>query len=996
MARNNIQFKGIRHSPSDITGQDGDLLECVNLVHENGELKPIEMPEKMALHAASGHSVVAVHNVVGDKIFVSAKVDSGNTVIAAFKESGSSQASVNIGGSSTKTITGEVFQWADTIGNTLIVGTDKSTHYALFKNGEYKWLGDKMPQPKFAFDFKRETNTELGYYVAEYSPNTFAQKENGDTVAGGGIPMRFDAHEESGNVIPDTCSPGDENNPILLDNSSRENKIIIRDSIRSRVEMARGKMKRANVFAFPFFVRYAVRLFDGSYVMHSAPILMLPSTTTNPLLCKLSINNAVQDANGITYSTAFDSVWFRGMEMSMKFNGWADGTISDWEDIVKSVDIFLSSEISSYDERAWDDPDAFPSQFHCYLYEPSTGVYPEKDYGDCYTKNKKLSWYGIYEKGTKTTGDSWVFDEDETVTGVIVSSSDTFSVYKNYRVSLPSVNKDRLMDRIENTNLFYQAKRYDVNELQEAWNAVRYFNIEADAGVLEKLETLPTLPDDYVSRSKMVGKANYNYNKRLLLGNLQLQAPLWYQDASTFTDSSVASFSILFKIDKPERTIYVPWTKSNLGRNDFGHYLYYPDVDCKEAIIGNGTTVRVIHMEAHTGLNGAYALMPDLGSLYEKFSSFTEFEGTLPTASEDRYYSLQNTIAMSSVANPFHFSVRNFQDLGRTKVIGIATNTLDVSYNQWGPYSVIVFCSDGIVTVPIDKEGNFTGEVEAISADVLREPQGYSQPTLAQTGQALVFLTQRGVMMIAGTRINCVSEAMNGKHFNPLTELTPANSVLYGVGAFSSLVSETSDTTDFKTFAASGFLAYDYAHDRVLLLNGSKDYQYVLNLKTGLWSKQVSCTNLANVQVEDVPGPDTRSLPTLTVVPMNGAINNYTEMYLQDTSGYLYKTMEVANENIANSLYQYGYFISRPVRFGTDDYKTITRMLNRYTHYAVNSFAKVALYGSRDGERYGRVNTLRGMSYQYYIFVAYTYLKPNERYSYLSVDFETRLTNKLR
>ena len=129
---------------------------------------------------------------------------------------------------------------------------------------------------------------------------------------------------------------------------------------------------------------------------------------------------------------------------------------------------------------------------------------------------------------------------------------------------------------------------------------------------------------------------------------------------------------------------------------------------------------------------------------------------------------------------------------------------------------------------------------------------------------------------------------------------------------------------------------------------------------------------------------------------MNGAINNYTEMYLQDTNGYLYKTMEVANENLQNSLYQYGYFVSRPIRFGTDEYKTITRMLNRYTHYAANSFAKVALYGSRDGVRYGRVNTLRGMSYHYYIFVAYTYLKPNERYSYLSVDFEPRLLNKLR
>ena len=134
----------------------------------------------------------------------------------------------------------------------------------------------------------------------------------------------------------------------------------------------------------------------------------------------------------------------------------------------------------------------------------------------------------------------------------------------------------------------------------------------------------------------------------------------------------------------------------------------------------------------------------------------------------------------------------------------------------------------------------------------------------------------------------------------------------------------------------------------------------------------------------------------LEVKPIRAAVNNYTEMYLQDTDGWLYKTMDVAGENSVKQLYQYGYFISRPVRFGTDEYKTITRLLHEYTHYAGRSFVKFAIYGSRDGNKYGRINTLRGMSYKYFIFVVYTYLKPNERYSYMSVEFETRLANKLR
>lgn len=1032
MARNNIQFKGIRHSPSDITGQDGDLLECVNLIHENGELKPIEMPEQNGIKLTSGYTLAAVHNVVGDKIFVSTIVSSGDTSIQAVRETTGTPPyeSVNIGSTATKTLSGEVVKWVETVGNTLIVGTDKSTHYALFKNGDYKWLGDKIPQPIFEFDFDRSAQTEQGFYVSEYQPNTHTLDDAGGSHTGGGVLL-------DGYATVQSSTYGTSNDPnavIGLKVTTDENKRIFRDGVRSKVQQALGRARSHNRFVFPFFVRYAVRLFDGSYAMHSAPQLMIPSTLANPLLAMLRYFDPDSDGNpddpnnilnglhttGSGQSlqkswVAYDSVSLRPLGMKMEFvefvdeNGDSSGVdIDDWSDIVKGVDIFLSSQISSYDERAWDDLDDMPTSFKTFIYNETPGVYPEQDYGSCYTQNKKIPWFNVYDKNTGHNPDNGVFKCNDSV--LVADDPDPGApdpkpVYEYLRIDLPTVNTAEMMNRIKETNLFYMVKQYDTNELID-WvgNGARYFHVEAEDGTLDRLETLTTLPDDYVSRSRMVGGASYNYNQRLILGNLQLQSPLWYQDAKVFSSDNY-SLRMHFKIEKSDKTIYVRYDKAissgdGLGQNDFGHYIYYPDVDCKEVVVeltnsgGTLLATKKIEMNAHSGLNGAYALMPSLESLYEHYSSLSN--GDLYSQSDNRYYSLPNTISMSNAANPFNFKSGNFKDIGRTKVIGIATNTLDVSYEQWGPYPILVFCNDGIVTVTIDKEGDFTGGVDAISADVLLEPQGHSQPTLVQTGQTLMFLTQRGVMLMAGTKISCVSEAMNGKHFNPLTELSPANSVLYGVGAFSSLITETSDDTDFKAFAATGFLSYDYAHNRVLLMNVGKDYQYVFSLKTGLWSKQVSYTNLASIQVDVVPGPNVRSLPTLTVVPMKAAVNNYTEMYLQDTNGYLYKTMDVANENVQNSLYQYGYFISRPIRFGTDEYKTVTRMLNRYTHYAANSFVKTALYGSRDGVRYGRVNTLRGMSYQYYIFVAYTYLKPNERYSYLSVDFETRLTNKLR
>lgn len=989
MARNNIQFKGIRHSPSDITGQDGDLLECVNLIHENGELKPIEMPEKTYLKGVySNETLVAVHNLTDGKKFVFAVWNTVATYIDIIDESNNVVF--------TKGIPQERIQWAETIGNTLIIGTDKNTYYAIYKNVSYKWLGSKLPQPVFKFDFRRTSNSEQGFWLKNWEPKTNTMTTKDNFINGGGIALR------------ETISYGHEENYVKLANTSAENKKLFRDGIRSRVASVEHNAKMENVFIYPFFVRYAVKMFDGNYAMHSSPILMIPSSLKCPLLSYMAL--VLKKINGDSYIerkydggeyyfAATDAIDFRGMELVYDFDGFVDENgnsvnIDDWSDVINGVDIFLSSQISSYNERKWDNLSNVPDKFYCFKKKimGTNNTYVDDDsvreYGHCYTKNKRLDWFDIFEDNGV---DPFVYD-----TTVPEEGTQIPLYYYVFKIPLPESTENEIQEKIKNTNLFYKVKEYKLGELKHDWSQ-KFFRSEVEYGLLDRLETLPTLHDDYISRSNLVGKVNYNYNQRLVLGDIKLQAPLWYQDAKQFENTNYDAW-LMFKIEKPEKTIWVRWEWERLGQHDFGHYLYFPDPDCKEVVLCvSGDIWRSIPMHEHTGLNGAYALMPDLQSLYEARQTFVRPQySSLPVESTDRYYQQPNTIAMSSVANPFHFPATNFKDIGRTKVIGIAVNTLDVSYEQWGPYPLVVFCNDGIVAVTIDKEGKFTGGVDAISADVLREPVGLSQPTLIQLGQSLMFLTQRGVMMMAGTKIACVSEAMDGRHFNPMLEL---DGVDYRVGAFANLICRTSDDTSFRDFVKSGFLAFDYAHNRVLMLRSDMDYQYVYSLGTGLWSKQIVYNNLQSCQLSIVPSntlPDQRGIKMIDTIPMKAAVNDYTEMYLQDNDGWLYKTMDLMEQNASKQLYQYGYFVSRPVRFGTDEYKTITRVLNRHTHFADKSFVKMALYGSRDGKDFGRINTLRGMSYQYFIFVIYTYLMPNERYSYLSVDFDTRMTNKLR
>lgn len=985
MARHNIQFKGIRHAPSDITGQDGDLLECVNLVHEGGELKPIEMPEKVSIKGLwDNETLVAVHNLTDGKKYVFAV---WNTVTSYIHiKDGDNNAVFDMG------IAREEILWAETIGNTLIIGTDKSTHYALYKNGQYKWLGDKLPRPVFEFDFKRDsethdgwTPTSNGYVIESAKPNIQSLLSQDVELPGGGLPLHLD-------VTYDMI--------FSISFEVDENKKRLREWIKAHIADVVHKAGSANVFIFPFLIRYAVRMFDGNYAMHSAPILMLPSTTKALMAYLVSYCFNDDTTNDKIYYTSHPGMIFRGMEMIYKFKGFVNengavADISDWEDIVKGVDLFLSSQIHSIDYDYLDRDDGIPSTFYPYNLEnipealrPTYGIH---DFGYCYSQNNKFSWYNIFKNAYNL----------ESATTPMTWHGNVWNISKFYDIPLPSLSVKSMEEKIKDVNLFYRVKKYDLDELKASWgDNYRRLSTEIETGLLNRIETLPLLQDDYISRCKMTGRVNYNYNQRLVLGNIKLQAPKWYQDAKRF-EKEVFYFDFYFVIEKPEKTIVVRWdsmeyaNQSDIGLWDFGHYIYYPDPDCKRVIIEAGNNIKVLQMHEHTGLHGAYAVMPDLKSLNEAFSGLPNWTEGLPTPSEDRYYQLQNTIAMSSVANPFHFPASNFKDIGRTVVLGIAANTLDVSSGQWGQYPLHVFCGDGIIAVTIDAEGKM-GRIDAVSADVLRVPRGLSQPTLIQTNQMLVFLTQRGVMSIAGTRPQPLSLVMEGRHFNPMSDL---DGVDYRVGAFANMIGRTSDSTAFRDFAASGFLAYDYAHHRVLLLRPDRDYQYVLSMDTMMWSKQIVYTNLASYQLDAIPSntlQERDSIPLLQVQPITAAVNNYTELYLQDTDGWLYKTMDVQGENSVKQLYQYGYFISRPVRFGTDAYKSIVRVLHEYTHYASKSFVKMALYGSRDGVKYGRLNTLRGMGYKYFIFVVYTYLKPNERYSYLRAEIEERLDNKLR
>ena len=65
-----------------------------------------------------------------------------------------------------------------------------------------------------------------------------------------------------------------------FEGQTREAQATITNKIKGAINLFIRKAADNNAHVFPFFVRYALRLYDGSLIKHSPPILILPTRFT--------------------------------------------------------------------------------------------------------------------------------------------------------------------------------------------------------------------------------------------------------------------------------------------------------------------------------------------------------------------------------------------------------------------------------------------------------------------------------------------------------------------------------------------------------------------------------------------------------------------------------------------------------------------------------------------------------------------------------------------
>jgi len=665
---------------------------------------------------------------------------------------------------------------------------------------------------------------------------------------------------------------------------------------------AKKKLWQDKKFYSSFCVRVALELYDGSYFHISNPIFMLNRFAT--------------------YCTAH----IDGLEVvKLKLNGQAlkykfSQDYTEWSDIVKNVTIFITKEYDLFDTKK----DAICK------YVPNSTILNGDPTGYHMTGNS------VYIDGA--------FSNTDVQYLVLESNPDT---------DLVETIKD---------GVYYKLCEIGTNGDGTWHDAGEHFG----SHVLETLTTQDQLgDDDYYSHCPFKPGMIYAYNSRLNLANVFRG---FFEGFDNFMpyDGSSAVYTYKVTIATDGGDVVISHTSPSTTQVQ-GLYFYYPDARAKHVTIKQGSTVILsTKLTEHTRLNGAYyfhgivPVPPQQGyqTASIKIDNLPD-DGTDPTVTSPTPFEfLPNTIITSEVNNPYVFKAKGYNNVGTGKVIGMSTITQALSEGQFGQYPLLVFSTEGIWALSVDNEGMYSS-VHPMSREVALE----DNPCLTQTDGAVFFASKKGLMVVVGSQVKCVSEQLSGE-----------------TGNFTGIT----DLGNFINFLSSAIIAYDYRDSLLWIFDKTHSACWIYSIKSGTFGKYNFSAAVTNV------------------------VNYYPDFLLQNSQEILSLLQRTDINSDSYHLYS-GTIISRPMKLENAlALKSIMQVkhINKFSPYNVTDNGvttqtkgtiTLRIFASNDLDHWVELASLRGVPWKYYRFrYNFANLKATDRFSGTMLVTQERRTDKLR
>lgn len=911
--RQEVIFKGLTNSPSDYDCQDGELATCLNLINEDGALHPIHQPvvaEPNITLPNDSCSIRYVHNVTHEN------KNHSHYIVNCTNSSPYSWYWTEKGGDGTPhelNLGDFKVNSVTAIGNIICFVGDKNILYAFWNKGSYNIFN------KNAFNYTFSVTNTSGVEV-----DAIAQL--GDDFQGCFWTSSFGSQDYDNLIFEGTKPNGTK---------------TIWNAIDSMINKAMSENGNT-YFKYLVFGVVALRLYDGTYSNISNLFVLCP---------KESLNNSFYynaDKETIKNTEYYKFVRASGYIHRHRINVQLD--LTGIEDFVQGVDVFLTKGTDflyldkGYDATSTETVNNLKKRKGTITFErlKKSSLYREFDnltfYHSVYITKEDLGKdidllnvqgteepLSLADMGRTSIGGSCAIAYNNRLHLANIQNyiNDIFSPNPIYKFELNSSGTSFPVEKI-NTIL---GNYMDVPLTDEGW-----YDLEKQSS--DTAEVIAIIDNKYYYKATV----QYPLNPIFVVP---------FQDAKSVK---------LYIKHKGKLMDEIGFRNINLHQSETFGMSYY---------IFNAENGIFSFMQKYELSNNGGVLTRRQGDTFTSTSSNFYDEASQKCDSDGaKIEQLASLIKVSEAENPLVFPAKNSVQVGSSIISALAANTRPISEGQFGEAPLYAFTDEGVWVLMLSGEGTYVARQPA-NREICSNPNG-----ILQIDDAVLYPTNRGIMMQQGRNSICITDQLDGYPFN-FMEMKYAKQII----ATNETESGEISYIRFKDYLKSADMIYDYYNNRIIVFNPNQAYAYVYSLKSKMWGA------MKNV--------------------FNKRVNIYPEAYATNKEGKILNVY--VDEPYSNTPY---FLCSRPLTISDKEvYKTIFTCIARgYFRKEINGKCAIVLYGSNNLFDWYLIKTsvneyLRGIAgspYKYFRIALIGNLATNESISGISAEFQERLQNKLR
>ncbi len=622
-------------------GNNGECARVVNLRYRNGSLLPVGSPTIHCAITSPQHTLAFVHvcddaqhliATDGRSIFHEADIVNGSTTSI---------------GKLLATTSDDIAQ-INALGNSLIVTTPSKLYYFLFHEGEYIALDNKPPLPLIRLHCK---------LVEGHIETTKEMTINGDM------------HKPSEQMIDDFST-----------------------RILGAYYKTRDTIHQNNNFAQPFLVRYALRMYDGSHILPSAPILL--GNNNFEFFYENGAVPCVYNEESDTTSIGAAKAELNAFKIDYTIDHL---NLEHWRDIITHIDFFVSKEINILEDRKIDD----------YTYVKQT--------------DNSHAFY--FKPPTITITEAQNIAREEALF-YLLASIDLNNPSEPIMMHTPvTIEHD-----INPDNIIYQP------------------TLSAHTSSFTQIGARQS----YVYNSRLhLGNINYKYYEGYpptlfahIYNNESNNAMAYTRTAINLNNKGIKEVIAINAIPhfayRLSPVISFPDSKATtmevfIRHNDYEYHKTLP----LTAVPNENRAVYV-----HDGLTDI-----DI-TTWEKVEITSDNIGDIPTSSQSYTLHDSNMMIVSELSNPFFFPEGLEYSISSGEILGLAATTTALSQGQYGEFPLYVFTSEGIWSMQ-----HGTSEVCYARCTPLNNEHLNGNILITPTENAIIYRAGDNLSIISGSQV---------------------------------------------------------------------------------------------------------------------------------------------------------------------------------------------------------------------------------------------------